>query len=67
MAEAPIAATIKDDDKIAQVVVKIKPNGTEVEQEIITRTYSQEEITSNPWPLSYAAPNLSEIMWQKLK
>ena len=56
MAEAPIAATIKDDDKIAQVVVKIKPNGTEVEQEIITRTYSQEEITSNPWPLSYAAP-----------
>lgn len=56
MAEAPIAATIKDDDKIAQVVVKIKPNGTEVEQEIITRTYSQEEITSNPWPLSYVAP-----------
>ena len=56
MAEAPIAATIKDDDKIAQVVVKIKPNGTEIEQEIITRTYSQEEITSNPWPLSYAAP-----------
>lgn len=56
MAEAPIAATIKDDDKIAQVVVKIKPNGTEIEQEIITTTYLQEEITSNPWPLSYAAP-----------
>lgn len=56
MAEAPIAATIKDDDKIAQVVVKIKPNGTEVEQEIITTTYLQEEITSNPWPLSYTAP-----------
>lgn len=56
MAESPITATIKDDDKIAQVVVKIKPNGTEVEQEIITTTYLQEEITSNPWPLSYAAP-----------
>lgn len=56
MAESPITATITDDDKLSQVVVKIKPNGTEVEQEIITRTYLQEEITSNPWPLSYAAP-----------
>ena len=56
MAESPITATIKDDDKLSQVVVKIKPNGTEVEQEIITKTYLQEEITSNPWPLSYTAP-----------
>ena len=56
MAESPITATIKDDDKLSQVVVKIKPNGTEVEQEIITKTYSLEEVTSNSWPLSYTAP-----------
>ncbi|MEE1058258.1 MAG: hypothetical protein U0K92_02630, partial [Treponema sp.] len=56
MAESPIIATIKDDDKLSQVVVKIKPNGTEVEQEIITKTYSLEEVTSNSWPLSYTVP-----------
>ena len=56
MAESPITATITDDDIISQVVVKIRPNGTEVEQEIITKTYSKEEINSNPWPLSYTSP-----------
>lgn len=56
MAEAPITAKIADDDTIEQVVVKIKPNGTDVEQDIITTTYVQNDITSNPWPLSYTAP-----------
>ncbi|MBQ1972176.1 MAG: Ig-like domain repeat protein, partial [Treponema sp.] len=55
-AESVVTATITDDDKLSQVVVKIKPNGTEVEQEIITKTCSQEEITSNPWVLSFTSP-----------
>ena len=55
-AESVVTATITDDDKLSQVVVKIKPNGTEVEQEIITKTCSQEEITTNPWVLSFTSP-----------
>ena len=56
MAEAPISAKISDDDTIEQIVVKIRPNGTNVVQNIITKTYTRDEISSNPYPLSYTAP-----------
>lgn len=59
---APIVATVTDDDGIASVVVNVykttEENGSyKKEQKIASKEYTKDEITGNPFSLSYNVPS----------
>lgn len=59
---APIVATVTDDDGIASVAVNVykttEENGSyKKEQKIASKEYTKDEITGNPFSLSYNVPS----------